>query len=230
MKFRFFLKTLLLATVLLNASCNQPSENKQPAATSSQAPTTMNDCDNCATAQIILFVETTSGTPLAYNTLKINVVKNEKGRYKAQKPVAMDSENGPLSNFSIVSPSAFTRENEIRVEVDYQLQAKRIVWEAKQNALTGKYGETPFTESLKSEGGATSASGTVVFDAKTMKLLTQKSAFNEVPNQTANSAEFENFYHFSRKNLKLRLGTTINWINAECQNKDCSTELVKEQK
>ena len=72
---------------------------------------------------------------------------------------------------------------------------------------------------------------TLVFDEKSMRLLSQSSIMNENKHiQTKNESDFEQWHAFASKHLKVRLVSRINWTNAACQTNNCSTGEIREGK
>lgn len=216
--------------VISHLFCTERSEKSpaKPSQPSSKIDTTHSN--TFATAQIALNIETLSGNILAYANLDLYAPVNDTGKYKVKTLLIDDGEKGPFSNFTIVDKAIITKNNQIKIMITYELQTQRIVWEAKNGVLTGVYGESPFKESIKSGGGSLACTATLIFDDKTMRLISQTSAVNErlTINTNNKESEFKNWNQFASKNLKWQLATTINWVNAACSN--CTTGIIWENK
>lgn len=220
----------MVLMVISHLFCTERSEKSpaKPSQPSSKIDTTHSN--TFATAQIALNIETLSGNILAYANLDLHAPVNDTGKYKVKTLLIDDGEKGPFSNFAIVDKAVITKNNQIKIMITYELQTQRIVWEAKNGVLTGVYGESPFKESIKSGGGSLTCTATLIFDDKTMRLISQTSAVNErlTINTNNKESEFKDWNQFASKNLKWQLATTINWVNAACSN--CTTGVIWENK
>ena len=242
MKSNLFLKICLVFMVFSHLFCTEHSEKNSSSPNSRDASTVSKPSaiidsihsNNFATAQIAFNIETASGNILAYANLDLFAPVNDTGKFKVKKLLIDDGEKGPFSNFAIVDKAVITKNNQIKVMVTYELQTQRIVWETEKGQLTGVYGETPFKESVKSGGGSLSCTATIIFDDKTMKLLSQTSAINErlSINSNNNKSDYKDWNEFALKYLKVQLATTVSWTNPEClaAQTPCTTGVVLEKK
>ncbi len=218
--------------VMIHVFCNEQTEQSQPMRIT---PSTKKDTTltaNFATAQIALNIETNTGNTLAYATLDFPAFVNHKGKYKTKGLIVDTGEKGPFSSFKIVDQAAITKNGIIQILMSFELQTQRLIWETHQGKLTGAYGSDGFKESVKNEGGSITGTATLLFDEKSMRLMSQNSAFNRAVDNDLKKdmAGFEDFNQFVVKHLKVRLATSIHWTNADCKNLDCTTGWIREQK
>lgn len=232
LKTNVFVKILLVILVIIQVYCNERTEQGQPMTTkpSQKIDTTLTG--NFATAQIALNIETMSGNTLAEATLDFPAFFNHKGKYKTKTLLVDTGEKGPFSSFKIVDQAAIAKNGVIQILMTFELQSQRQTWETTNGALTGNYGTSPFKESIKSEGGAINGTATLLFDEKSMGLISQNSTFSlEVGKESKkNDSEFKDFNVFVTQYLKVRLTTNIHWTNAECKDLSCTTGLIREEK
>ncbi len=232
LKSNFYLKILLVIVVMIQVFCKEQTEQRMPIATKPSPKTDTTLTENFATAQIILDIETASGIILAYSNLDLYAPVNNKGKYKVKTFLVDNGDNGPFSSFTIVDKAVISKNGEINVLLSFEVQTQRLIWETIQGKLTGAYGQSSFKESLKSEGGSLKGTATLVFDDKSMNLLSQHSVINENMDSgfNKNNSNFEEWYPFAAKHLKVRLATNIHWTNASCKDLRCTTGQMKEQK
>jgi hypothetical protein len=218
--------------VMIQFFCNERAE-KSPQLTQEAPPkidTTLSG--NFATAQITLNIETLSDNALANASLDFPAIFNNKGIYKTQKLIVDAGDNGPFSSFKIIDKAAISKNRIIQILMSFELQTKRVTWETAKGAITGANGASDYKESIKSECGSIKGKATLLFDEKSMRLISQSSTFNieENPDLEKRTSGYEDFNSFANKHLKVRLATKIHWTNADCKNLDCTTGLIWEQK
>jgi hypothetical protein len=225
---------LLFCLVFSHFFCTQPSENNKPIAAkpTEKADTTLSS--DFATAQIALNIETLSGTVLANVNLALHAPLSKKNIYTIKNLIVDDGEKGPFNALTILDKAVISKNKNIKIVITYELQTQTIHWETEQGALTGNFGDKEFKQSVQSAGGSIRGVATLVFDAITMQLLSQNSANNEnrPVSMYKNGSRDETLDKFVAKNLKIKLATTVNWMNADCRapNPPCSSGLIKEVK
>jgi hypothetical protein len=240
MKSHFLSKILLFVGILCQFSCNEPkkedpsrlSQDVPSAKTTATVQTDTTRSENFATAQIALNIETGYGNTLANAFLQIYAPLSIKGTYRVKTLNADEGAKGPFTNFSIIDKAVISKNGLLKVLITYQIQAQRIHWETDKGVLSGKYGETAFKDFIKSEGGALTIVATIVFDEKNMALVSQSSYIdthiNDVPQNI--DAQYEPWMRFAINYLAPRLVTTVNWTNADCKTRNCTTGQVRELK
>lgn len=218
--------------VMIQVFCNERAEQSPPITTKAAPKIDTTLTENFALAQIILDVETVSGNILAYINLDLYVPVTNKGKYKVKTLLVDNGDNGPFSSFTIVDKAVISKNREIKVLLSFEVQTQRLIWETEQGKLTSAYGQSSFIESLKSEGGSFKGTATLVFDAKSMNLLSQNSIINQnvVSGFKNDDSSFEALNSFAPKHLKVRLATTIHWTNDTCKDLNCTTGQMREQK
>lgn len=218
--------------VMVQVFCNERSEQSQPITTkpASKVDTTLTG--NFATAQIALNIETLSGNTLSYATLDFPAFFNHKGKYKTKTLLVDTGEKVPFSSFKIIDQAAISKNGVIQILMSFELQTQRLTWETANGVLTGAYGSSVFKESIKSEGGSIKGKATLLFDEKSMSLISQSSTFNIEPNNglKKEKSDFEDLNAFVTKHLNVRLTTNIHWTNANCKDLSCTTGVMRENK
>ena len=154
------------------------------------------------------------------------------GKYKVTVLNVNDGDGGPFNNFKIVEKAVISKNGQIKVLLTYEVQSGRLNWETEQGKLTGIYGDNVPKQTIKSEGGSLHGTATLVFDDKSMNLISQRSNINNqaesgFKNETSN---FQDFQQFATKNLDVRLATTVFWTNVACPNNICTTGQMRETK
>lgn len=232
LKSNFYIKVLLVIMLMIQVFCNERTEQSQPITTKSSPKVDTTLTGNFATAQIALNIETISGNTLAEVTLDFPAFFNHKGKYKTQKLLVDEGEKGPFSSFKIVDQAAISKNGIIQILMSFELQTQRITWETANGVLTGNYGSSAFKESIKSEGGSINGTATLLFDEKSMSLISQSSTFNLETDKGLKKdvVDFEDLNAFLTKHLKVRISTNIHWTNANCQNLECTTGSIREEK
>ncbi len=232
LKSNFYLKILLVIVVMIQVFCNEQTEQSKPITTKSSPKTDTTLTENFATAQIILDIETASGNILAYSNLDLYAPVNNKGKYKVKTFLVDNGDNGPFISFTIVDKAVISKNGEIKVLLSFEVQTQRLIWETEQGKLTGAYGQSSFKQAIKSEGGSLKGTAALVFDEKSMNLLSQNSVINENMDSgfKNDDSSFEKWYQFAAKHLKVRLATSIHWTNAACKDLNCTTGQMRENK
>ena len=232
LKSHFLIKIGLIIMVLLQIYCNEqiPKEPQTVTQTIAKIDTTLSE--NKASAQIILDIETVSGHTLAYSTLALQAAINKKGKYKVTHLNVDDGDSGPFNTFRIVEKAVISKNGQIKVLLTYELQTERLIWATEQGILTGIYGENASKQTIQSEGGSLHGTATLVFDDKSLNLLSQSSNINNnVESGFKNEASnFQDVQQFANKHLDVRLATTVFWTNAACPNNICTTGQMRETK
>ncbi len=218
--------------VMIQVFCNERTEQSPPLTKKAVPKIDTTLSGNFATAQIALNIETLSGNTLAYATLDFPAFFNNKGKYKTQKLIVDAGDKGPFSSFTIVDQAAISKNGIIQILMSFELQTQRVTWETAKGALTGANGSTAYKESIKSEGGSINGTARLLFDEKSMSLISQSSTFKIVADNglEKQTSDFVDLNSFVTKQLIVRLTTTIHWTNANCKNLECTTGLIREEK